>query len=238
MPTLYPKCAPSEMLGFLVLLNTHRGSVEIARMAEEESMGMDKLLPAIEYAQGLGLVTVSDGKVAFTDSGRMLIAADIRVRKDLLRELLKRTILFRAILRSIDQTGDGVVHEDELHQIVAFTTAPPEAVQDIINWGRYTGIFRYDANQHAILPAGPGHKIQPTPAIALPAASIRPNSNHSNSRPPAGRSAPASPPRGAPKPVGAAKSPAPTVAPAGSAATNPAGRTSELPPKKKAPPPA
>jgi hypothetical protein len=181
VPTLYPKCPPSEVLGFLVILNTHRGSQEIARVAEEENLPIDKILPAVEYAQGLGLLTVDDGRATLTDSGRMLLAAGIQTRKVLLRELLKRTILFRAILRSLEQSVDRTVSEDELAQIIAFTTAPPESIQDIINWGRYTELFRYDVTQHAILPMGTkGRSSPPMPAIPMPAAPRSPPSTRNS----------------------------------------------------------
>lgn len=218
MPTLYPKCAPSEVLGFLVILNTHRGSQEIARLAEEENLAIDKILPAVEYAQGLGLLTVEDGRATLTDSGRMLLAAGIQTRKVLLREVLKRTILFRAILRSLEQSVDGRVAEDELGQIVAFTTAPPESIQDIINWGRYCELFRYDVNEHAILPIGSKGKMpSPSPAIPMPAvpkpAPVRAAPKPPTARTPAasGKSAPPAAKPAVPKP--AAVKPSAPVAP-------------------------
>jgi hypothetical protein len=237
VPTLYPKCAPSEMLGFMVILNTHRGSTEIARLAEEENLPIDRILPAVDYAHGLGLVTVDDGQVSLTDSGRMLLAADIRVRKVLLREVLKRTILFRAILRSLEQSVDGTVAEDELAQIVAFTTAPPEATQQIINWGRYTELFRYDANQRAILPMGTKGRTKLPPAIPLPPSSVRatngpaPTSSR-GARPAAGQ------PRTSPvRPAASKVAPNGAVAPVARPAKTPASSAPSAPdgPKKKGP---
>lgn len=239
MPTLYPKCTPSEMLGFLVVLNTHGGSQEIARLAEEENLAIDKLLPAVDYAHGLGLVTVDDGRATLTDSGRMLLAADIRVRKVLLREVLKRTILFRAILRSLEQSVDSHVAEDEIAQIVAFTTAPPEAIQDIINWGRYTELFRYDARQHTILPIGIRGGGKVPPPIPLPAAVSRapPKPPTVKGRPPKEASPPAKPSNARPGPATRTVSSAPTVSASRPATPSSSGATSASDPSKKKLPP-
>ncbi|MDE1820633.1 MAG: AAA-associated domain-containing protein [Euryarchaeota archaeon] len=174
MPTLYPKCSPSELLGLLSLVKRLKGSEEIARIADDESLAVDDILPSIEYAEGLGLISVSDGRVSFTESGKKLAAGTIRAKKELLREALRKTTLFRAILRSLEAAVDGCLAEDELQQIVAFTTAPPDAVQNIVTWGRYTELFRYDANRHAILPAGTRGKPKVAPAIPAPPASPPP----------------------------------------------------------------
>ncbi len=170
MPTLYPKCAPSELLGLLSLIKRVKGSEEVARIADDESLEVDDILPSIEYAEGLGLVTVTDGRVSFTELGKKLASATIRAKKELLRDILGKTTLFRAIQRSLDSAVDGFLAEDELHQIVAFTTAPPEAVHTIITWGRYSDLFRYDANRHLIMPSGTRRAPKPPPPIAVPAA--------------------------------------------------------------------
>lgn len=243
MPTLYPKCTPSEVLGFLMLLNNARGSQDLARISDEENLPIDKILPAVEYAQGLGLLTLEEGRASITDAGRMLLAADIRNRKVLLRELLKRTILFRAILRSLEQSVDGTVAEDEIAQIVAFTTAPPEAIQTIINWGRYTELFRYDATRHSILPMGTKGPAKATPVIPLPPSPpIPPVPANSGGKLPTNAKGPAAPrtPASKPAPVrgpssGAAPSP-PAVRPSASGTAPPAPAASA--PKKKVPPPA
>ncbi|MGA7923163.1 MAG: hypothetical protein WCA77_04230, partial [Thermoplasmata archaeon] len=51
----------------------------------------------------------------------------------------------------IERSPDHQVTEDELVRLIAFTTAPAdEAVQNIINWGRFTGLLRYDSESHLV----------------------------------------------------------------------------------------
>ncbi len=153
VPTAYPKCSPSEVTGLLVLLNDHKGAEDVALLADDLDLEIDEILPALEYAEVLQLVTVVDGRATITELGKSLLSGSIRDRKVQLREQLKRTTLFKALLRALDSSPGHRLTEEEVNRLIAFTTAPAdEYVQNIINWGRYTELFRYDSDQHVLLP--------------------------------------------------------------------------------------
>ncbi len=179
MATTYPKGSPTEMLGLLVLLNDHKGAEDVARLADDLDLEIDEIFPSLEYAQLLQFVKVSDGRATFTDLGRKLVAASIRERKAIVREQLKKTPLFRTILRALEASPEHRLSDEEFGHIISFTTAKSDgAEQNIVNWGRYADLFRYDADAHAICPArrstyqkGGGGKSPPSgPAPAEPAA--------------------------------------------------------------------
>ena len=152
MPTTYPKCNPTEMLGLLVLLNSHKGSEDVALLADDLDLEIDEILPSLEYAEVLQLVKVTEGRATFTDLGKRLVQGTIRDRKGIIREQLRRTTLFRTLLRALDSSPEHCLSDEQLGQIVSFTTAPAdEAVQNIVNWGRYADLFRYDAGQHRLV---------------------------------------------------------------------------------------
>ena len=159
MPTTYPKCQPSEMMGLLVLLNSHKGSEDVALLADDLDLEIDEILPALEFAEILQLVKVSEGRVTFTDLGKRLVAGTIHDRKTIIREQLRRTTLFRTLLRALEGSSDHSLTDEQLNRIASFTTAPAdEAVQTIVNWGRYAELFRYDADERRLVavrhPAG------------------------------------------------------------------------------------
>jgi NitT/TauT family transport system ATP-binding protein len=152
--TTYPKCSPNEMLGLLVLLNDHKGSEDVALLADDLDLEIDEIFPSLEYAELLQFVKVSDGRVTFTDLGRKLVAASIRERKTLVREQLKKTSLFRTILRALEASPEHRLTDEEFGHIIAFTTARADGgEQNIVNWGRYADLFRYDSDEHVICPA-------------------------------------------------------------------------------------
>lgn len=154
MPTTYPKCSPTELMGLLVLLNDHRGSEDVALLADDLDLEIDEILPAIEFAEALQLLKVSDGRATLTDVGRKLLAGSIRERKTILRDQLKRTTLFKALVRALESAPERRLSEEEVNRLIEFTTAPSDAfVQNIINWGRYTELFRWNSDEHVLLPA-------------------------------------------------------------------------------------
>lgn len=190
MPTVYPKCSPTEMLGLLVLLNGHKGSEDVALLADDLDLEIDEIFPALEYAELLQLVKVEDGRATFTELGRKLVGASIRERKTILREQLKKTALFRTILRALEGSEHHRLSDEELGHIVSFTTArADDAEQNIVNWGRYADLFRYDADEHALIalrkPSGsskPGGGRAPPPSSGpepATAAAAAPSGNAS-----------------------------------------------------------
>jgi NitT/TauT family transport system ATP-binding protein len=154
MPTVFPKCSPSEMTGLLVLLNDHKGSEDVALLARDLDLEIDEIFPAVEFAELLQFVKVKDGRATLTENGTKLLSLSIRDRKALLREQLKRTTLFKALVRALDSSPEKMLTEDEVVRLIDFTTAPAdEYVQNIINWGRHTELFRYDSDRRVLLPA-------------------------------------------------------------------------------------
>lgn len=154
MPTPYPKCTPTEMMGLLVLLDSHGGAEDLARLADDLDLEIDEILPSTDFAETLGLVDVADGRVSFTEEGRKLLASTIRERKILLRGQLSQTTLFRALLGALETSPEHRLSDEEVHRLVAFTTAAAdELILNIINWGRFTELFRYDPDEHLLLPS-------------------------------------------------------------------------------------
>ncbi len=153
MPTTYPKSSVSEVTGLLVLLDAHKGSDDIARLADDLDLEIDEILPSIDFAEALDMVTVSDGRATLTDTGRAFLKGSIRGRKSIVREQLKRTTLFRTLVRALEGAPEGVLHEDDLTRLIEFTTTPSEEkIQNIVNWGRYAELFRYDGDTRVIAP--------------------------------------------------------------------------------------
>jgi len=172
VPTTYPKCSPTEMMGLLVLLSSHKDSEDVARLADDLDLEIDEILPAVDYAAALQLVKVHDGRATLTETGKKFLAATIRDRKALTREQLRKTTLFRTLLRALESAPGHQLSDEELGQIVSLAQAPlEEAVQNIVNWGRYAELFRYDADEHRLIATQhPVTKIPPSSKPPPPSA--------------------------------------------------------------------
>ena len=176
------------MMGLLVLLNAHKGSEDVALLADDLDLEIDEILPSLEFAEVLQLVRVVDGRATFTDLGHRIVQATIRERKSIVRDQLKRTTLFRTLLRALESAPEHCLSDESLNQIISLTTAPAdEAVQNIVNWGRYADLFRYDTDRHRLVlvrraggrqpgtgrPPSPGGSTEfGAPPTAKPAAKV------------------------------------------------------------------
>ncbi len=179
MPASYPKSTPTELLGLLVLLNAHKGSEDVALLADDLDLEIDEILPSLDNAELLGLVKVADGRAAFTDLGRRFASASIRERKEILREQLKRTSLFKTLLRALENAPGHFLTDEQLASIVSFIPGPTEqAAQGIINWGRYAELFRYDSEERRLV------AVRPSVGAKGGGGSARPPPPPSSSRPP------------------------------------------------------
>jgi len=172
VPTTYPKCSPSELTGLLVLLDSHKGDEDVARLADDLDLEIDEILPSLDFAEALDFVQVTDGRSTLTDTGRRFLAGTIRERKAVVRDQLRRTTLFRTLMRALESAPEHRLTDSELLRLVEFTTAPSdEVVQNIVNWGRYAELFRYDADDHLVVAIR-----RTTPPRAPPTATGRPAS--------------------------------------------------------------
>jgi NitT/TauT family transport system ATP-binding protein len=176
------------MMGLLVLLNSHKGEEDVARLADDLDLEIDEILPAVDYAEILQLVNVQDGRATLLDLGKKFLASTIRDRKVIVRDQLKRTTFFRTLLRALDSAPERALSEDQLNTIVSLAQAPlEEAFQNIVNWGRYAELFRYDADEHKLVATQPraartggGARPPPPSAPSSPPSATAPK----GSRPP------------------------------------------------------
>ena len=183
------------MQGLLVLLNSHKGSEDVALLADDLDLEIDEILPSLDFASALGLVRVGDGRATFTDLGKRYIAATIRDRKALLREQILKTTLFKTLLRALDSAPEHRLTDEDLTQLFSVTPAPAdESIQNIVNWGRYAELVRYDAVQHALTPVRRAASAAKPPATSRPPPPTPPQATHPAPAASARKPPPASPP--------------------------------------------
>ena len=197
MPTIVPKSSVSEVTGLVVLLDAHKGSEDIARLADDLDLEIDEILPSVDYAEVLDLLTVEDGRATLTEAGRRFLKSTIRGRKSIIRDQLSRTTLFRTLLRALESAPERTLGEDDIVRLIELTSAPSnEVIQNILNWGRYAELFRYDADERTVT------AIRHLPPRQPPASGKTPP----DARPSRGV---ADPPRAAARPAGPEEKSAP-----------------------------
>jgi len=150
--TSIPRCAVSEMIGFLEILNDYNGAEDIARLAGDYGMEIDEILPAVEMAEALKFVTISEGNVYLTDYGKKFIKTNIEERKDLIRQSLSEMLVFKMVMNTINKAPDRRIASSDLIPILQLVSKHPEKhLRTIINWGRYAQLFKYESTTDEII---------------------------------------------------------------------------------------
>jgi NitT/TauT family transport system ATP-binding protein len=139
------------MIGLLVLLKGHRGQEDLARLADDLDLEIDEILPAVEFAEALGFLTLSDGRATITETGQKFLSGSITDKRVYLREGLKTVPVFAQILRALENSANKTLMGEELGAVIfPLSLSSEDVMQNVIHWGRYTELFYYDADENVL----------------------------------------------------------------------------------------
>lgn len=138
--------------GFIELLEDRQG--DLYRLAQELLLELDDIVPIIEAAKMMKLLTLKEGDIYLTAMGKQFIEGDIDERKHLIRQsILDNIRLVQQIKRLLDANPSQRISEDLILEILEVNFSPEESKKQLkmaIDWGRYTELFGYDEPAGAI----------------------------------------------------------------------------------------
>jgi len=149
---LLPHVPVGRLFGLVEAMAATPGPDDVYRLAERLRLRLDELQPALEAARLLAWARVERGDFDLTDEGLRVAAGSLAERRALFRERARSLPLVASILRSL-AAGDRVPREEFLEGLRAHVP-PPEAERQVdtaVNWGRFAGLFDYDADDACFL---------------------------------------------------------------------------------------
>lgn len=147
-----PPVTLARVVGLLELLDSE-GNLELFELAKRFDEEFAQLLLVVKAAEMLDWVTTPGQRVEMTVDGRHFLAADINRRKHLLNFRLREIFVFDLLLQMLKQAPD---HEVEEEVVIGQLTLhfpherPHRMMRSIVNWGRYSGLFRYDSTRKVV----------------------------------------------------------------------------------------
>jgi NitT/TauT family transport system ATP-binding protein len=140
----------SQLRAFLKLVYASDGMAHVHTVAMELHMDLTKLLPVLDAAEMLGLVTIERGEVRLSKEARKTLGTREGKKTHAISESLSKVEPFTTALRFKGKfTGEDVAkelsnkgvrwhHEDELNSLI---------VNEILmHWGVRAGLFDYDGS--------------------------------------------------------------------------------------------
>jgi NitT/TauT family transport system ATP-binding protein len=146
---MVPHARPGGIGGMLEILADRGGHDDIYHIADDLSFEIDDLLPIVESSALLGFVKISEGDVELTPAGHAFVDADIAERKELFgAAALEHVALIRQIKRALDAKSNHTLPDEFFHDTLDEHFSEEETVEQLqtaVHWGRYAGLFDYDA---------------------------------------------------------------------------------------------
>lgn len=146
------KVSVGQILGLVEAVDEVGGVADVATISKEVDMDLDRLGPILNGAELLGLVTIEDGDVRITDVSRKLLAASVRERKAILREIIDDVPVFKEILSMARQAGRPLGRQEILEVLAARVGShqAEDLFKALVYWGRYVELLRYSSESEQL----------------------------------------------------------------------------------------
>jgi NitT/TauT family transport system ATP-binding protein len=149
-----PDAMIGRLMGLLEVMRETPGPDDMYRLGGSLHLELDDLVPLVDAAELLGLVSVTEGDYELTDVGRRMADAEERERKQLFRQQVRVVPLVRLIADKLAASDEGQVPREEVRDAIEGDYSRKRSERQIdtaIDWGRYAELFDYDADaQHFV----------------------------------------------------------------------------------------
>ncbi len=151
---MLPTAGVNRVFGLLDLLKAYNGKTDVANLTIDLRMDVDELLPIIDTAEYMGLVSVKEGEIALTDLGKKTLNSKIAERKKIVHDTVRNLEPFSDLVKLLKQQNE--VNRLSLARYVTSKYGHlmdlPSIVNTIISWGVFSGLFGYDGQSGKLLP--------------------------------------------------------------------------------------
>jgi NitT/TauT family transport system ATP-binding protein len=167
-----PHISISDLAGLLEHLGeAPQNQTDIYRVADELTIGSDRLLRLAEAAELLGFATVAHGDIALTPLGETFADASILARKEIFAMRILRLPIFKWLVALLGATENRQMKWDIVQRALELEFLPEEAerqIETVVDWGRYAELLAYNDTAAVI-----SLEHDPTPKLARKANSAR-----------------------------------------------------------------
>ena len=146
---MLPHTRPGGMAGLLEILADQEGHADLHALADELSLEVDALLPAVDTLVLLGLLKLEEGDATITPNGEAFAKGDIQERKKIFRTaVLANVPLLRQMEQALKAKANRTLPAEFFQDLLDEHFSEDESrrqLETAIQWGRYSELFDYDA---------------------------------------------------------------------------------------------
>ena len=152
------KVSLSQIVGLAEAVDEMGGEADVAVIADEVEMDVDRLGPIVSAAEFLGMMAVEGGNLRLTDLSRKALGASVRGRKAIFRDIVKDVPVFRQVLEMARAKGRPLTRLEVLGAIAnrVGSHASEDVFRALVYWGRYCELVSYDSGSELLTLRKPG----------------------------------------------------------------------------------
>ncbi len=155
---LPPDVTPDHVLGLVELLHSLGGRVDSMHIGDAISEDVRFLPHAIDVAEALGLIVQREGNLELTDLGRRVAEANPKTVRELLRRVSSKLEPIRSIVERLEEKGEMLAEEFMEHLQRCYSSDFERAMQNVLSWGAFLGLFKMDEDDERVLPIRPAER--------------------------------------------------------------------------------
>ena len=148
-----PACGISRVLGLLETLDDRGGRERIGQLARDLHIEFGELLSVVKAAEMLGLADTPGSDVVLQPAGKRTMELPMNEKKNAIRERIRKLPIFAAVETLLRRQEEGRLPKDVILEELAvwLPDENPEAMfKTIVNWGRYSELFGYNADEELL----------------------------------------------------------------------------------------
>jgi NitT/TauT family transport system ATP-binding protein len=146
---MLPHTRPGGITGLLEILVDQGGRANLHVLADELSLEVDALLPAVDTLVLLGLLKLVEGDAIITPDGEAFAKGDIQDRKKIFRaSVLANVPILRQMEQALKAKANRTLPAEFFQDLLDEHFSEDESQRQLetaIQWGRYAELFDYDA---------------------------------------------------------------------------------------------
>ena len=148
-----PPVAIADVIGLTELLSDHKGQLDVFELPRLIEKDFSEALTTVKAAELIGFLDTPYQKVILTRLGQQIAHGDVNARKEAIKSQLQTLKIVKLLVERLQNQEDIAL---PYSQVVEWLQEKQPAINaktaidTLIDWGRYGGLFRYSSDEEML----------------------------------------------------------------------------------------
>ncbi len=142
-----------HVIGLLEELESLGGKSDLNTITTRTNMEYGDLQRVVKVAEKLGVVNTPGSDIELTDAGKKIAVSNTSLRKEIFRNILLDTDIFKNLLTYIENQPTKAISMEELENFIKMSIKGVDvqhAVKGLLNYTTFANILKYNRKNNTI----------------------------------------------------------------------------------------